>query len=230
LIRAIRVEAFDPMPEPIEQRLDTGLEALGLALTDAQRAQLLTYLELLQQWNAVYNLTAIRDPLAMVDKHLLDSLAVLPHLDARSIGDIGSGAGLPGIPLAIARPGLKVALLESAGKKARFLREVQRALALANVGVFANRAELWRPAQAPDAAIARAVAPLAELTTLAAPWLAPGGTFYAMKGPGYEAELDALPAGWSHHATHSLLVPGLDAERVLVVLKRARSTGHVPSP
>lgn len=210
------------MTDLLAQRLDAGLDALDLALSPTQRTQLLTYLELLQRWNATYNLTAIRDPFAMVDKHLLDSLAVLPHVDARSIGDIGSGAGLPGIPLAIARPAMKVALLESAGKKARFLREVQRALGLDNVGVFNGRAEHWRPAEAPDAAIARAVATLDELTSLAQPWLAPGGTFYAMKGPGYEAELAALPVGWSHAATHSLLVPGLDADRVLVVLKRAR--------
>jgi len=208
--------------DALAQRLDAGLDALELALSITQRTQLLTYLELLQRWNATYNLTAIRDPFAMIDKHLLDSLAVLPHLEARALGDIGSGAGLPGIPLAIARPALKVALLESAGKKARFLREVQRALSLENVGVFAGRSELWTPVTQPDAAIARAVASLAELTGLAAPWLAEGGTFYAMKGPGHEAELAALPAGWTHVATHSLLVPGLDADRVLVVLKRAR--------
>lgn len=216
------------MSDPIAARLDAGLAALELEISAQQRAQLLTYLDLLQQWNAVYNLTAIRDPLAMVDKHLLDSLAVLPHIEARAIGDIGAGAGLPGVPLAIVRPAIDVVLLESAGKKARFLREVQRVLGLGNVGVFAGRSEHWKPVVNPDAAIARAVASLSDLGQMAAPWLAADGTLYAMKGPGYEAELAALPAGFVHQATHPLHVPGLDADRVLVVLKRARAAPRVP--
>jgi 16S rRNA (guanine527-N7)-methyltransferase len=210
------------MSGPIEQRLDRGLEALALPLDAAQRDRLGAYIELLLRWNQVYNLTAIRDPLEMVDKHLLDSLAVVPYVESKSLGDIGAGAGLPGIPLAIARPALFVSLLESVGKKARFLREVARVLGLGNVGVFEGRAERWQPVERPDGAIARAVASLDDLGRMAAPWLADEGTLYAMKGPGYEAELRALPAGFVHVATHSLLVPGLDADRVLVVLKRAR--------
>ena len=200
--------------------LTDGLRALGLALDADACERLLDYVALLERWNAAYNLTAVRDPREMVARHLLDSLAVLPHLAPGSLADLGSGAGLPGIPIAIAQPGRRVVLVESNGKKARFLRECVRALPLPNVEVAEVRAE--RGGAAPtDAAIARALATLAALCGYAEPWVADGGSLYAMKGPGYEPELAELPAGWRHEATRALSVPGLDAGRWLVVLKRS---------
>ncbi|HET7842601.1 MAG TPA: 16S rRNA (guanine(527)-N(7))-methyltransferase RsmG [Xanthomonadales bacterium] len=207
-------------PENLRAPLVAGTRALGLALTDAQHDALLDYLALLARWNATYNLTAIRDIDEMLAKHVLDSLAIAKHVREQRIADLGTGAGLPGIPLAIADPSLTVALVESNGKKARFLREAQRRLALANVEVREARAESGRPGQV-DAVVARALAALPDLAALAAHWLSPGGTLYAMKGPGHEDELRTLGPGWAPAATERLAVPGLDADRYLVVLKRS---------
>jgi len=196
----------------LELEFELGAEALD---------RLLDYLALLERWNATYNLTAIRDPAEMVVKHLLDSLAVLPHLDPRALADLGSGAGLPGIPIAIAEPARRVTLVESNGKKARFLRECARALALANVDVVEARAEHDARERLPGSAIARALATLAALCRYAEPWVDADGHLHAMKGPGFEPELAELPRGWVHDATRALSVPGLDAGRWLVVLKRS---------
>ena len=197
-----------------------GLDALGLALDDAVSARLLDYLALMQRWNAAYNLTAIRDPREIVTKHLLDSLAVLPHIGPEPLADLGSGAGLPGIPIAIAQPERAVVLVESNGKKARFLRECARALPLPNASVTETRAEAGL-ARTTGSAIARALASLDALCGYAEPWVGASGRLYAMKGPGFEPELAALRAGWAHEGTRALFVPGLDAGRVLVVLKRS---------
>ncbi|HVF35931.1 MAG TPA: 16S rRNA (guanine(527)-N(7))-methyltransferase RsmG [Candidatus Saccharimonadia bacterium] len=197
-----------------------GIDALGLALDEAACARLIDYLALLQRWNAAYNLTAIRDPRESVTKHLLDSLAVLPHLDAQPLADLGSGAGLPGIPIAIAQRERAVVLVESNGKKARFLRECVRALPLPNASVAETRAEAGA-AGSTGSAIARALASLDELCGYAEPWVGATGRLYAMKGPGFEPELAALRPGWAHEATRALFVPGLDAGRMLVVLKRS---------
>jgi 16S rRNA (guanine527-N7)-methyltransferase len=163
----------------------------------------------------------VRDPREMVARHLLDSLAVHPHLDGDTLADLGSGAGLPGIPLAIAAPQRRVTLVESNGKKARFLREAQRSLALANVTVAEQRAESARPAMPVDAVVARALAALRDLCLLAEPWLGRDGRLYAMKGPGHEAEVAALPPGWEVVDVRPLAVPDLDGDRWLVVLKRS---------
>lgn len=201
--------------------LSDGVAALGLALDEAAIERLLDYLALLVRWNAAYNLTAIRGPAAMVGKHLLDSLAIVPHLDALPLADLGSGAGLPGIPVAIAQPARPVVLVESNGKKARFLRECVRALPLPNATVAETRAEAGATGVARGSATARALATLDTLCRYAEPWVAPDGGLYAMKGPGFEPELGALPPGWQHEATRALSVPGLDAGRWLVVLKRS---------
>jgi len=206
-----------------------GARALGVELSPAVAAKLADYLALIARWNRVYNLTAVRDPDGMVTRHLLDSLAVLPHLEATRLADLGSGAGLPGIPIAICRPALPVTLVESNGKKARFLRTVARELALDQVTVVESRIEAWRPEPPPDAVIARALASVVDLTRLVDPWMAPDACFYAMKGPGHEAELAALPGSWTCLAVHPLTVPGLDADRVLVVLKRV-PTGSPGGP
>ncbi len=201
----------------LRAELDAGLAALGL---DAALAPpLLAYLALLDRWNRTYNLTAIRDRRAMVALHLLDSLAMHPHVrDIGHLADLGSGAGLPGIPLAIAVPALQVTLVESNGKKARFLRQAVRTLGLGNVRVAESRAEALDAHGAFDAITARAMATLPDLLAAGAHLLRPGGRLLAMKGAVPDAEIASLPLGWQVEAVHALAVPGLDAERHLVVV------------
>jgi len=205
-------------PDPLRAPVESGLAALGLDRALAE--PLLAYLALLQRWNATYNLTAIRDPEQMVTLHLLDSLALVPHVAGISrLADLGTGAGLPGIPLAIAVPALQVTLVESNGKKARFLREAVRTLGLGNARVAESRAEALDQPGAFDAITARAMATLSDLLAAGAHLLRPGGRLLAMKGALPEAEIAALPTGWRVEAAHPLAVPGLDAERHLVVVK-----------
>jgi 16S rRNA (guanine527-N7)-methyltransferase len=198
--------------------LDSGLAALGLS-SEPLAARLLNYLALLVRWNATYNLTAIRDPAEMVPKHLLDSLSVAPFLRG-TLADIGSGGGLPGIPLALALPGLDVTVVESNGKKARFLREALRVLQLQNARVAETRAErLPEPAQY-DCVISRAFSSLGDFVLVGAHLLKPGGRMLAMKGMLPTDEIAALPKGWKLAATHALQVPGLGAQRHLLELVR----------
>lgn len=201
-------------------RLADGLAALRLP--PALGAPLLVYLGLLLRWNRTYNLTAIRDPHDMVVRHLLDSLAMHDQLDGVArLADLGTGPGLPGIPLAIARPGLDVALVESNGKKARFLREAVRTLGLGNARVHAVRAEALDLAGHFDAVTARALATVPQIIRLGGHLLAPGGRLLAMKGVYPDDELAALPPGWQLASVTPLAVPGLDASRHLVVVTRA---------
>ena len=205
--------------------LQAGLHALGL---DASLAPpLLAYLALLLRWNGAYNLTAIRDPREMLAKHLLDSLAMhgaVDELAARggALADLGTGPGLPGIPLAIAKPGLQVALVESNGKKARFLREAVRQLGLRNATVAESRIEAFDAPAAFDAITARALATLPLILDLGGHLLKPDGRLLAMKGVVPEDQIGALPAGWQVESVRPLQVPGLDAERHLVVIGRSR--------
>ncbi|MBB6600427.1 16S rRNA (guanine(527)-N(7))-methyltransferase RsmG [Luteimonas sp. MC1825] len=204
--------------------LETGLEALDLA--PALAAPLSAYLDLLARWNRTYNLTAIRDPGDMVTLHLLDSLAMHAHVrDVASLADLGTGAGLPGIPLAIALPALQVTLVESNGKKARFLREAVRTLGLANARVAECRAEAVDQPGAFDAITARAMATLPDILAAGGHLLTPEGRLLAMKGARPEAEIAALTGDWALEAVHPLAVPGLDAERHLVVVRRAGPGG-----
>lgn len=207
-------------PDALRGTVESGLAALGL---DAALAgPLLDYLALLQRWNAAYNLTAVRDPRQMVVLHLLDSLAIAAHTEGlQRLADLGTGAGLPGIPLAIARPDLQVTLVESNGKKARFLREAVRRLGLGNARVAESRAEALDEPGAYDAITARALATLPEILALGGHLLAPGGRLLAMKGVRPDAEIAALPAGWRVDAVVPLQVPGLAAERHLVAVSRA---------
>ncbi len=209
------------LPSSLASTLDAGLAGLRLA-TPGLRDALLAYLALLVQWNRAYNLTAIRDPQEMAVKHLLDSLAAHPFVEGR-IADIGTGPGLPGIPLALARPELSVSLVETAGKKARFLREAARALKLENVRVHACRAEDVPETGQHDGLIARALAPLDGILSLGGHLLRPGGRLLAMKGRVPDEEIAALPDGYRHLATHRLHVPGLDAERHLVIVEKLQS-------
>ena len=202
----------------LRDELDAGLATL--ALDAALATPLLAYLALLDRWNRTYNLTAIRDPREMVGKHLLDSLAMHPYLAAGSLADLGTGAGLPGIPLALAKPALQVTLVESNGKKARFLREAVRTLGLANARVAESRAEALDEPGAYDAITARALATLPLIIELGGHLLKPDGVLLAMKGAVPDDEIAGLPVGWRVETVHQLTVPGLAAERHLVVVGR----------
>jgi 16S rRNA (guanine527-N7)-methyltransferase len=209
------------LPGPIAAlapRLREGL--LRMDLDRALEAPLLAYLALLQKWNGAYNLTAIRDPQQMLGLHLLDSLSIIPQLSGGSLVDIGSGAGLPGIPVAIARPDLAVSLVEPVGKKARFLREVVRQLRLANVRVFDCRAEQLDEPGRHDCLSARALGSLAQLIAFGGHLLSPEGRLLAMKGQWPEEELAALPSGWMLESSRRLQVPEVEGTRHLLVLKR----------
>jgi 16S rRNA (guanine527-N7)-methyltransferase len=205
----------------VSNLLESGASELGLELTAAQRRALLAHLDLVDEWNARFNLTAIRDREQQITKHVLDSLTVRPWLRGQRIADIGSGAGFPGIPLAIVEPTRRFALIESTGKKCRFLETVRDELALANVDVLQARAELSKPEVRYETVVARAVGPLADLVRYAAPLLAGGGRLLAMKGRHPGEELAGRLNGWKVLSVHPLRVPGLDDERHLVELARS---------
>lgn len=197
-----------------------GLAGLGLKLAPAQLAALATLVAELADWNTRMNLTAITDPAEVVDKHLLDSLAVLPWLKGHSVADVGSGAGFPGLPLAVADPERRYALIESTGKKVKFLRHVIERLELPNVEVLHGRAEVLKPSQPFDSVISRALGPLSDFVRVAGHLAGRHGRLLAMKGKVPAEELKALPPGWKALAVHPVRVPGLDAERCLVELAR----------
>jgi 16S rRNA (guanine527-N7)-methyltransferase len=205
-------------PTALRGELESGLRALGLAPTLS--APLLAYLALLDRWNRTYNLTAIRDPGEMVARHLLDSLAMHPFASTGTLADLGTGPGLPGIPLAIAHPALQVTLVESNGKKARFLREAVRTLQLPNARVAESRIEALDLPAAFDAITARALATLPLILELGGHLLKPQGRLLAMKGTLPVDEIAALPPGWRVERVVPLEVPGLAAERHLVVVGR----------
>jgi 16S rRNA (guanine527-N7)-methyltransferase len=198
-----------------------GARALALDLDEAQLAKLVAHLDLLDDWNTRMNLTAIRDRPSQLTKHLLDSLTVLPYLQGERVADIGSGAGFPGIPLAIVAPRRHFTLVESTGKKCRFLEHVRDTLELGNVEVVQARAERYQPEVRFDTVIARAVGPIADLVKVAGPLVVGGGRLLAMKGRYPEAELAAKLNGWKVAAVHPLTVPGLAEERHLVELVRS---------
>ncbi len=205
-----------------ELTLQEGLTRLGLTVPADTQDKLLAYLALVQKWNKVYNLTAVREPGKMLTHHLLDSLAVAPHvLTANTLLDVGSGAGLPGIPLAMALPQLQVTLLDSNQKRTTFLRQVKMQLALANITVVCERVEKYQQKQTFSIVISRAFAELREFVTMAGHLLAPGGQLIAMKGADPAAEITHLKCGFVTTGVTKLSVPGLDAERHLVFLKAA---------
>ena len=186
-----------------------------------QQQQLQHYLQLLQRWNKVYNLTAVRDPAQMQIVHLDDSLSVAPFLRGETCLDVGSGAGLPGIPLAIVQPQRQFTLLDTNGKKTRFMQQAVLELGLKNVKVVQTRVESWQPAAPFDAIISRAFASLHDFVTFTGKHVAENGILYAMKGRYPVSELAELPAGWQLIAQHPLHVPGLEAERHLLELQQA---------
>lgn len=198
--------------------LDLGLAQLDLPMDAAQRRALLSYLGLLRKWNRVYNLTAVRDPVVMVRRQLLDSLSITPWLSCGPVLDVGTGAGLPGIPLAIALPRLQFSLLDTNGKKTRFVQQVAGELGLPNVEVLKTRVE---DLQRPDhyaVITSRAFSALADMVAKTERLLAPGGTWLAMKGVDPAEEIAALPDGLSVEV-EPLQVPGEQGQRHLVILR-----------
>ena len=209
--------------DTLETMLVAGAKALDVALTDTQRNQLLDYVALLGKWNAVYNLTAIRDPQQMLIQHILDSLSIVPHLRGRGpirVLDVGSGGGLPGIVLAIVFPEWQVTLNDIVQKKSAFQMQARAELKLTNLSVVTGRVETLQPGvEVPekfDVIVSRAFADLADFVTLARHLVAPGGAIWAMKGVRPNEEISRLPEGSHMKQAIRLSVPMLDAERHLI--------------
>ncbi len=202
----------------------SGAADMGLVLPDSAARKLADYIILLQKWNRVYNLTAVRDPEQMVSRHVLDSLSVVPFLHGRRVLDIGTGAGLPGIPLALACPSLEFVLVDSNAKKTRFVTQAIAELGLANASVVLKRVEKLQSAGKFDNLISRALGGIADMLAGAAHLSAPGGYFLAMKGVYPQEELSALPPGYRVLAVKALRVSGLEGERHLAIIAAAAQT------
>ncbi len=201
-------------------KLSQLLKAANISLTDQQKQQLVGYVELLHKWNKAYNLTSVRDPQQMLVRHILDSVVVEPHLQGERFIDVGTGPGLPGIPLAIVRPQSHFTLLDSLGKRVRFLRQVQHELGLTNITPVQSRVEEF-PAEPPfDGVISRAFASLEDMLNWCHHLPGPSGRFYALKGVRPDDEITALPAGFTVEKMEALHVPELDGERHLVIIRR----------
>ncbi|HJV83084.1 16S rRNA (guanine(527)-N(7))-methyltransferase RsmG [Noviherbaspirillum sp.] len=206
--------------DELTRTLTEGARVLSLDLSDAQIGQLMDYLALLSKWNAVYNLTAVRDPAQMVTQHLLDSLAAVPAFTgARNVLDVGAGGGLPGIVLAIARPDMRVSMIDTVHKKTAFLTQVKAELGLANIAVHTMRVEQLQAPEKFDVITSRAFAELADFVNWSGHLLKAGGRFIAMKGVLPEEEMARLPAGWHVAQVQALQVPGLNAERHLIFIE-----------
>jgi 16S rRNA (guanine527-N7)-methyltransferase len=206
----------------LAQLLADGLAAMGLPLPLEAQARLIAFVHLIEKWNRVHNLTAVREPEQMVALHLLDSLSVLPHLiGKKTLLDVGTGAGLPGIPLAIARPDLQVTLLDSSHKKIAFLQHTKTELALTNCEIVCERVEAWKPGRQFDAVVSRAFSELCDFVTQAGHLVAPAGEMLAMKGVHPFEEIAKLPKTHRVENVYELKVPSLDAKRHLVLMKAA---------
>lgn len=203
------------------QILAHAVDVLGLALPSTTQDRLLAYVDLIAKWNQVYNLTAVRDPEAMLTQHIVDSLAVLPHLPPGSLIDVGTGAGLPGVPVALAEPGRPVTVLDSVSKKTSFIKQVVIELGLANITVVCARAETHRPPGGYAVVISRAFAELATFVQIAGHLCAPDGVMVAMKGQHPRDELASLPPHYTAERVIPLDVPGLAAERHLAFIRPA---------
>ncbi|GAC1452032.1 MAG: 16S rRNA (guanine(527)-N(7))-methyltransferase RsmG [Steroidobacteraceae bacterium] len=204
----------------VVQLLVRDAHSLGVTLTEADAARLLQLIDELAQWNKSYNLTGITDPQAMITHHLLDSLAVSPDLAGTRIADVGTGAGFPGLPLALANPDRHFTLIDATAKKLRFVTHAAQQLGLANVTALHARAEQLRPDTPFDTVVARALAPLPRLLETVSPLCGPRSRVLAMKGKWPEGELAALPAPWRVSGSRALAVPGLNAARCVIVLRR----------
>jgi len=211
----------------LESVLSSGLNQLGLNCSLAVQAQLRDYVHLIVKWNRVYNLTSVRDPAEMVTRHLLDSLAIQPYLQGLRVLDVGCGAGLPGLPLAIVNkevcPEREFVLLDSNSKKTRFVQQVIAELGLTNVQVVHERAENFCPTILFDVVVSRAFASVVEMLKNSGQHCATDGVLLAMKGADPNAELREIPTDFDVDAVHRLKVPGLEGQRHLVCLKLAGS-------
>ncbi|MCD1646323.1 16S rRNA (guanine(527)-N(7))-methyltransferase RsmG [Marinobacter adhaerens] len=205
-------------------QLRDGLATMGLSLDEDRQEKLLAFLGLLNKWNRAYNLTAVRDERVMVSRQLLDSLSILPWVTTDHLLDVGAGGGLPGIPLAITLPEKRFTLLDSNGKKTRFLNQCVLELGLGNVEVIHGRAEDCSPEEPFAQISSRAFTALENLVNWCGDLLANEGEFLAMKGQFPDDEVAALPAGWQVKSSHSLDVPGADGERHLLVVARAANS------
>ncbi len=203
-----------------DEQLRQGLAQMEIALPSSAQERLLAYAALLYKWNKTFSLTAMREEEKAVSHHLLDSLAILPFVPASNLLDVGSGGGMPGIPLAIARPELQVTLLDSNSKKTAFLRQAAIELALPNVAVHCGRVEQYHPAMGFAAITSRAFAELADFVNLSGHLLADGGCWLGMKGVWPHDEIARLPSAVRVECVHRLAVPGVDGERHLVVVRR----------
>ena len=209
----------------VQWQLETGIQQLGLDLTQDRRAALLSYIELLEKWNRSFNLSGVKDPLQMVNLHILDSLAISPYLEGNTILDVGSGAGLPGIPLAIFNPDKQFILLDSNGKKTRFLFQVKLALKLDNVSIENRRIEHYDCHSQIDIVISRAFSSLARLVELCGKATGNKALLLAMKGAYPQQEIAELPDGVEISQAIQLQVPGIEANRYLIGIP-LRSVGQ----
>jgi 16S rRNA (guanine527-N7)-methyltransferase len=204
--------------EQLKQQLLFGAEQQGVALSHQQADQLVAYLLLFEKWNKAYNLSAVRDIQQMLSRHILDSLSVVPYIDAQNYIDVGTGGGLPGIPLAIMFPEKQFTLLDSNGKKSRFQFQAVTELKLDNVTVYNGRVEQYQPPALFDGVISRAFASLKDMTDGCHHLLKPGGSFLAMKGIYPEDELSELAKNYKVSASYPLQVPGEEGERHLLII------------
>jgi 16S rRNA (guanine527-N7)-methyltransferase len=205
---------------PLQRDIQQGCTALQIDVTDTVAEKLAGFIGLLEKWNRVYNLTAVRDPQAMVVRHILDSLVVRPFLTDGSLLDVGTGAGLPGLPIAIVRPELPVTLLDANAKKLRFVRQAASELGLGNVEVVQSRMQEYQPARSFDMVISRAVANLSELYRQTARLVRPGGRILFMKGSLPTQEIQELEPGCETLHIERLKIPGLKAERHLLWMEK----------
>ena len=210
-----------------QRQLASGLDAMRIALDRAQQAALVGYLQRLTKWNRSYNLTAVRDPKAVVARHLLDSLSILPWVERGPVLDVGTGAGLPGIPLAIARPAVEFCLLDSSGKKTRFLRQAVSELGLSNVEIVHGRVEQLDRSRHYALITSRAFAALADMLKATGPLLSESGRCLAMKGAAPTEEIARLPPGWCVELV-PLEVPGERARRHLAIVERDHRQDREP--
>lgn len=200
-------------------KLSRLLDEAGISLTDRQKTLLVAYVDMLHKWNKAYNLTSVRDPAEMVVRHILDSIVVAPYLQGQRFIDVGTGPGLPGIPLAIVLPDAHFTLLDSLGKRVRFLRQVQHELKLENITPVQSRVEAY-PSEPPfDGVISRAFASLNDMVSWCHQLPGEKGRFYALKGQLPEDEIASLPDDFSVESVEKLRVPQLEGERHLVIIK-----------
>ena len=213
--------------EELLRLLHDELSMLSFSIEEGAAGQFARFVRLLHKWNSIYNLTSVRDMKQMVSRHILDSVVIGPHLQGQQVLDVGCGAGLPGIPLAIIYPDRQFTLLDSNNKKTRFVQQAVVELNLDNVVVATERVELYKPLQVFDTVVARAYSSIENLLNGVQHMLVKNSQVLAMKGTYPLAELESIPAAFELQRVEPLLVPGMDAERHLVILKYLAADGSV---